>query len=216
MDPFGTAQPAIDTAVGFDCDTPLTAVQCKAFAVARFQFAARYLSRGEEVSTDLQRAEVEAIHQAGLALVPVQHVAVAPWMPSAGLGSVLGKEAAADAEFIGCPTGVVLWLDLEGVVLGAPAAEVIAFCNNWDAEVRSAGYISGVYVGASSGLSASQLYRDLRTSHYWRSLSGSAPDVDVRGFQVNQSFGGTLAGVEYDRDVVYRDRLGDLPVWWAK
>ena len=215
MTPFGTARTAIDKSVGFDTDTALTAVSAMEFAAAGFTFACRYLSRGEEAAADLEAIEVRAIHETGLAVVPIQHVHTAPWMASGDLGLVLGQEAAQNASDIGCPAGVALWLDLEGIASACPASSVVAFCNAWDQEVRSGGFDSGLYVGAACGLTSSQLYRDLTVSKYWRSLSRSAPVVDVRGFQVIQSFGGTLGGVSYDRNAVAKDNMGDLFEWWA-
>lgn len=215
MTSFGTAAPATERALGFDCNVPLTSAQIAAFATAGFTWVARYLSRGEEASHDLQPAEVMALHAHHLAVVPVQHVAVPPWSPSEALGRVLGEEAAHNASGIGCPPGVVLWLDLEGVSVRSEPHDVIAFCNIWVSEVMAAGFDAGLYVGAGCGLTSSQLYRSLTVRRYWKSLSRSSPAVDVRGFQIVQSFGATLAGVEYDRDVIVKDHLSDLPVWWA-
>lgn len=215
MEPFGTARTATDKAIGFDTDAALTAVSAMAFAAAGFTFAARYLSRGEESARDLQALEVRALHACGIALVPVQHVAPPFWHPSPALGEVLGREAAENAAEIGCPQGATIWVDLEGVASDCTAVDIAGFCNHWTAAVRKAAYDAGVYVGVPSGLNSSQLYRLLSVQKYWRSLSGSTPAVDVRGYQIFQSFGGTLAGIDYDKDVIKKDALGGLPVWWA-
>jgi hypothetical protein len=215
MQAFGFAREAVDGALGFDTAAHLSAAQAKAFAAAGFTWAARYISRGEESARDLQPAEVHALFDAGLALVVVQHVALSPWHPSEDLGRVLGDEARQDARTIGCPSGVALWLDLEGVAASCPTAEVVAFCNAWSAEVALGDYPAGVYVGANCGINGTDLYRKLSLKRYWRSMSRSSPIVDVRGFQIVQSFGSSLDGIEYDRDVIRRDALGDLPVWWA-
>lgn len=215
MEPFGSARAATDGALGFDCDAPLTAVQMMAFASAGYHWVARYLSRGEEAASDLAAVEVHGIHAVGMAVVPVQHVAVAGWYASAALGRTLGEWARQNAASIGCPAGVTLWLDLEGVAFRCPASDIIAFCNAWTAEVQPGGYGTGLYVGASCGLTSAQLYHALSVRRYWRSLSRSSPDVDVRGFQISQSAGGTLSGVVFDRDVVSKDAFGDLPIWWV-
>lgn len=215
MEAFGTAKTATVGALGFDCDVVLTPVEAMAFAEAKFTWVARYLSRGSEATHDLQAVEVRAIHTVGMAVAPVQHVAPAGWTASPGLGLVLGQEAAHNAAGIGCPPTVTLWLDLEGVAPSCPASAVIGFCNAWTTAVEGAGYGSGLYVGANCGLTGSQLYRDLSVRAYWRSLSRSAPVVERRGFQIVQSFGGILAGVSYDRDVVARDALGDVPIMWG-
>lgn len=215
MEPFGTARLATEGAVGFDCAATLHSGAIAAFAAAGFTFACRYVSRGEESSRDLQASEVAALHAHGLAVVVVQHVAVAPWTPSADLGLTLGHEAAADAVGIGCPAGVVLWADLEGVAASVKPSEILGFCNSWCSAVEAKGYESGIYVGANCGLNATELYRLLTVRRYWKSLSRAAPSVDVRGFQIIQKFGGTLAGIDYDRDTIAKDGLGSLPVWWA-
>lgn len=215
MNPFGLARVATDGALGFDCDTPLTAVQAMAFANAGYRWCARYLSRGEEAASDLEAVEVHAIHAVGIAVVPVQHVAVAGWYASAALGRTLGEWARQNAAQIGCPAGVTLWLDLEGVAPRCPASDIIAFCNAWTAEVQPGGHGTGLYVGASCGLTSAQLYHALSTKRYWRSLSHSTPDVDVRGYQIHQNSGGMLSGVAFDRDVITKDALGSLPVLWA-
>jgi hypothetical protein len=215
MEPFGTARLATEGAVGFDCAATLHGGAIAAFAAAGFSFACRYVSRGEETAADLQASEVAALHAHGLAVVVVQHVARPPWTPSADLGLTLGHEAAADAAGIGCPAGVVLWLDLEGVGPGVKASATIGFCNSWFAQVEAAGYGAGLYVGVPCGLTSSELYRDLTVTKYWRSLSRSTPPVDVRGSMIQQSLGSVLSGVPYDRDHITKDRLGDLFNWWA-
>lgn len=215
MEPFGAARTATDRASGFDCDTALTAVTAMQFAAAGFTWAARYLSRGEEIASDLEAIEVRALHTCGISVVPVQHVAVPPWEASVDLGQVLGAEAKDNAALIGCPSGVTLWLDLEGVAPSCPASAIVGFCNAWTAAVEAGGYTSGLYVGIGCGLTSSQLYRDLAVTRYWKSLSRSAPTVDVRGFQIVQTAGSILADIGYDRDVVGKDALGDLPTWWA-
>jgi hypothetical protein len=215
MEPFGAARTAIDKSIGFDCDIVLTAVSAMEFAAAGFTWAGRYLSRGEETSSDLEAIEVQALHTCGISVIPVQHVAVPPWEASVDLGQVLGAEAKDNAALIGCPAGVTLWLDLEGLAPSCPASAIIGFCNAWTAQVEAAGYSAGLYVGIGCGLTSSQLYRDLAVTRYWKSLSPSAPTVDVRGFQIVQSAGSILAEIGYDRDVIVKDALGDLPAVWA-
>ena len=213
MDPFGTAQTATAGALGFDCDVPLTSPEIMSFAAAGFTWAARYLSRGEEASHDLQAVEVHALHTSGLSVVSVQHVAAPGWVASVALGHTLGREAASNASQIGCPLGVTLWLDLEGVTPGFK--EIVGFCNAWSAEVTAGGFSDGLYVGANCGLNSSQLYRMLTVSRYWRSLSRTAPSVDVRGFQIVQSLGAMIDDVQYDKDYIKKDNLNGLPIWWA-
>jgi hypothetical protein len=83
-----------------------------------------------------------------------------------------------------------VFLDLEGVKNGVSAIDVIDFCNAWFAEVEGVGYETGVYVGAAPGLTADQLYWNLRTKHYWKggssSKAGVPDDIPHRGYQLVQ------------------------------
>ena len=95
-----------------------------------------------------------------------------------------------------------VWLDLEGVRHSAAAQDVIEYCNAWFEQVETAGYTTGIYVGASAILSGDQLFFNLRTKHYWK--SGSAvPDIPHRGYQMIQRIvpGDSVAGVLIDRNL---------------
>lgn len=200
----------------FDCDAPLSGSAIAAFK-SRFSGAARYLSRANgQGRRDLSLSEARLILAAGLAIVPVQHVAIAGWMPSAELGTVNGRAAALNAASVGCPAGVNVWLDLEGVSPHATADVVVAHCEAWFGEVRKAGYEPGLYVGTPCGLDAVDLYHRLSVKHYWHAGSSSAPIPVVRGVQILQRIANqVLAGIHYDSNTVQMDNKGDLPVWWV-
>ena len=210
----GAAPPG---APGFDADTVLTAQTAAAFAANGFAFAIRYLSRSTpEAAGDLSATETAAILGAGLALMAVQHVAPQGWVPSLSLGRANGTAAAANAKQVGLPPGMCLWLDLEGVAASTPATAVIAYCNRWFRAVSDAGYLPGLYVGASCGLTSEQLGRDLTCRYYWQSGS-TVPDVAGAGYCMVQtiSTGFDIAGVAYDRDMVQADARGATPIWAA-
>jgi len=212
----GTVQAASSGAVGFDCDTKLTADSASAFAAAGFRFAIRYLTRdAPEAESDLTTQEALDILGAGLALMAVQHVAPAGWVPSAGLGTEQGGYAAANAMLVGLPPGVSVWLDLEGVAAGTPSSDVAAYCNAWYAPVAEAGYVPGLYVGSGDILDGDELFEDLAFTLFCQSGS-DVPDVATYGYCMVQTIAGdVLDGVAYDSDVVQPDDLCALPFWLA-
>lgn len=213
----GSVQAAPSGALGFDCNTVLTATTAAAFATSGFTFAVRYLSRtSPQGSGNLTTAEAQTILQAGLAVMAVQHVQAAGWVPSQALGTQYGQAAAANAQAVGLPPGINLWLDLEGVASGTAASTIIDYCNAWFAAVTVAGYVPGLYVGANSGLTSAQLYDDLTCQYYWQSGS-SVPQVAVRGYCMVQTISDAYVvdGVAYDKDVTQTDNLGNTPLWLA-
>ena len=208
-------QSATNGTLGFDCDTVLTSNTAQAFITAGFKFAIRYLSLASLPQLgDLNATEVYIILQSGLALMAVQHVAYAGWLPSVGLGHQNGSNAASCAFASGLPAGITIWLDLEGVNSSARAADVIAYCNAWCAAVSTSGYMPGLYVGANSILTGDQLYWDLTVTEYWQSGS-TVPAVTTRGYCMVQTINNSLQidGVAYDKDVIQTDALGGTPIW---
>jgi hypothetical protein len=202
-------------AVGFDTDTVLTSATAAAFVQAKFHFAIRYLSRGStESSSDLTSGEAASILEAGLALMAVQHASSSGWVPTSQLGTQYGQTAAQNAASVGLPSGMLLWLDLEGVATGSDAIAVSAYCNAWFTAVAAAGYLPGLYVGAGSVLNADQL-EALEVQYFWK--SGSNVAYPSTGFCMVQSINSSyvLDGVAYDRDMVQDDNLGNTPLCLA-
>ncbi|HEY9662798.1 MAG TPA: DUF1906 domain-containing protein [Allocoleopsis sp.] len=200
----GVVQSAPSGRVGFDTDTQLNFATAKLFRQSGYDFCLRYLSLGNENSYDLDHDEAQAILNGGLALMPVQHVRYAGWMPDVALGTQTGKTAADNTIQVGFPTKVNVWLDLEGISPSATAADVIAYCNSWFDAVAGVGYLPGLYVGANSILDGKQLYSSLKFQHYWHSLS-IVPNVSVRGYQMIQSDGGTVHGIGIDKNMTQAD-----------
>lgn len=200
----GLVQSAPTGSIGFDTDTQLNLDLAKRFRQSGYQFCLRYLSLEAENSYDLDHDEAQAILDAGLALMPVQHVRYAGWSPDASLGTQTGNNAADNMLRIGFPSRVNAWLDLEGIDPDAAAKDVIDYCNSWYDAVAQPGYLPGLYVGANSILDSQQLYSDLRFQHYWHSLS-IVPDVAVRGYQMIQSDGGTVHGISIDKNLTQAD-----------
>ena len=200
----GTVQSAPSGLVGFDTDTKLDSATAKLFRQSGYHFCLRYISLDSESNYDLTRDEAQAILDAGLALMPVQHVRYAGWMPDAVLGTKTGQNAADNAIQVGFPAGINVWLDLEGISPDATGEAVIVYCNSWSNAVAKVGYLPGLYVGANSILDSQQLYDNLEFQHYWHSLS-IVPNVAVRGYQMVQSDGGTIHGVGIDKNLTQAD-----------
>ena len=151
---------------------------------------------------------------AGLALMPVQHVAPENWSPSQALGTRNGKNAAKHAQQIGFPEGVNVWLDLEGAKASTPHETMIAYCNAWFAEIEEAGFVPGVYVGARAILTGNDLFWRSTTKHYWKSGS-RIPDIPHRGYQLIQSIirNDKIDGVAIDRNLTKNDNFGGSVQW---
>lgn len=203
---------------GFDTNSVLTQSLATAFREMGFQFCIRYLSRSTpQAGGDLSSEEAQAILDGGLSLMAVQHVMKPGWVPSVALGEQFGGAAATNAQSIGFPPAVTVWLDLEGIRSGVESENVIGYCNAWFDAVARAGYGPGIYVGANCALSGDELFWRLRTKHYWRSGS-SVPDIPHRGYQLVQRISplpDSVNGVEIDRDLCMPDVLGETATWLA-
>lgn len=200
----------------FDCNDPLTPAQCSSFRAAGYRAAIRYVPRVIQHDYDLTPEEAERILKAGLALGIVQHVAPENWMPTARLGADYGHVAAMQAQFCGVPMGVNIWCDLEGVKLGTAPADIIGFLNSWWMEVAHFGYLPGLYVGWHAGLTAQQLFSNLRFQYYWSAYNLNADQVPaVRGVCMKQGTELRLAGMKFDPDVCTTDQLGNRATFLA-
>jgi hypothetical protein len=204
---------------GFDANTPLSSATARQLRDAGFGFCIRYLTRDRgQLPHDLTPEEAVHILDAGLGLMAVQHVQPEGWHPSGALGATYGGNAVANAQQVGLPAGVNLWLDLEGVAAGTTPAIVMEFCNAWFDAVTAAGYESGVYVGANAILSGDDLYWRLKTRHYWKSGS-NVPNIPHRGYQLVQRIvagGDVQAGISIDRNVTSTDALGGAVQWLSR
>jgi len=210
------AASATESARGFDVDVPLTQADATAYRANGFDFCIRYVGRdaGDQGERELSGPEAQSIFAGGLALMVVQHPLDAGTPPTANLGTQYGQTGASYARDAGIPDRVNLWLDLEGLADNVSADAVVAYCNAWFAAVEKAGYTPGLYVGAGCGLDAHDLYYRLTTTHYWQSLSGSAPDVAVRGYQLKQSSSPQiLPDQPIDLDIAMADALGGTAIW---
>jgi hypothetical protein len=200
-------------AIGFDLNRKINRASARQFFADGYRFCLRYISRAtdHEAHHDLTEDEAQTIVDAGLALMAVQHFAGDPWVPSVQLGAEYGRNAASNAAQAGLPDGVNVFLDLEGIARGTPTADVIGYCNAWFAAVETAGYETGVYVGANAILDGEELYFNLKTKHYWKSGS-RVPDIAHRGYQMTQF----IRAGHIDRNVTKNDNFGGTVMWLTK
>lgn len=126
----GSVKTATAGVSGFDANVPMTAERAQAFKNAGYAFCIRYVPRMASLNAgNLTNAEALIILNAGLALMPVQHVALPGWQPNTSLGTAYGNYAASYArDIVGLPPGVNVWCDLEGVAAGTDPQSVIAYC----------------------------------------------------------------------------------------
>ena len=190
-----------------DCVTKLTAASARALRAAGADGAIRYLG-------SLDAAELDAILEAGLGLMPVCYEAhPQDWLPTSVLGQLDGALAVDHAHGAGILPGTSLWCDLEA--MGGSAADTIAYAVAWCAEVEPAGFVPGGYIGSGVTLSTEQLYA-LPFRGYWHSLS-EVPNVARVGYQLVQLYPTThLAGIEVDIDFSQHDKAGRAPQWMIR
>lgn len=193
--------------LGFDTTEVLNAVSANNYINKGYKFCVRYVGRGTGKSSfvDINQSEAQTIVDAGLALTVVQHPLASGWAPTETMGSDFGNYAALAAGKAGLLPSMNMWLDLEGVKDGAPSSDIIAYCNAWFEEVEKLGFVSGIYIGASPGLTADQLYWDLKTKHYWKGGSsakaGVPDDIPNRGYQLIQRISNPGTPSEFDSNV---------------
>lgn len=208
---------------GFDCNTVLSAPAAAAFFKHGYRFAVRYIPRTTTPHAwDISLPEIERLHTAGLAVMPVQHVeSDSSWLPTLQKGVDYGRAAVAACCAIRIPRQTTVWLDLEGVDRSVPASTIIAYCNAWFTEVAVSGFTPGIYIGWHCGLTPDELYARLKFRQYWGAYNLNADQEPAkRGLMMRQHAAKPAdrpAGltIAIDTDTVNADRLGDLPFAFA-
>jgi hypothetical protein len=207
-----------DGSKGFDANQRITKAMAADAVAKGYAFAMRYVRRAAPNGFDLSPAELSDLTSAGLAVGVVQHVARPGWVPSRNLGAGYGAIAAEEARSVGFPPGVTVFCDLEGISSLAKPSDTIAFANAWHEQVAFAGYHAGLYVGDSCGLTAEQLYRNLRFDCYWLAYNLSSDQVPViRGGCMRQHIAHApdwITGLDsqtMDLDTVQADAKGGTP-----
>lgn len=118
------------------------------------------------------------------------------------------SRAIARLQALGIPTGVTVWLDVEGMNLD-PMTTIVKI-DAWANAIAAAGYEAGLYVGAGCPLTSTQLSW-LAVTRYWHSCSIALEPG--RGYCVIQLRPNdvTIAGRDVDINVIQPDYRGDLP-----
>jgi hypothetical protein len=203
---------------GFDANQRITSAQARDAVHKGYRFAVRYVRRAATNAYDVTAGEIAGLLQAGLGLMLVQHVALPGWHATADLGRQYGQTAVLEAARAGYPRGCQLWCDLEGVSPEVPASWVIGYCNAWYAAVALGDFRPGLYVGDSCGLTADQLYRNLRFDAYWSAYNLNRDQYPaVRGVQMRQKVAtleDLIVGLTNDKmdvDVISADARGGTP-----
>jgi len=204
--------------IGFDTTDRLNPATAKQYYNKGYRFCVRYIARdGKSKYDDLIETEAQAIVNSGMALMAVQHPLAEGWVPTEMMGRSFGSGAAKFAGDAGLPLGVTVWLDLEGVKAGTADIAVIDYCNAWFAEVAAVGYTTGVYIGASPGITPDQMYWNLKTKSYWKggssAKSGVPDDIPHRGYQLIQHIQNPGKPNEFDSNVTKIDSFGSSVMW---
>ena len=196
MGTVGTAKLARIRAIGIDTvqvlsDTFVSILK----ADPAIEYVARYLDT-------LTPEEVTRVHAAGLSILPLTYANEFDPAPR------LQKLAA-----LGCPQGVTTILDVESVHL--LPADTIARINAWARAFKGVQLDPGGYVGAGSGLTASQ-WTQLAVDRYMLSCSivpePSEGYAVLQLFPPNQHLGG---GLVVDWEVAQHDYEGRSVMLWA-
>ena len=192
-----------------DTGYPCSASVVTAVTASRILGIGRYVPLpGLAGHRDISVDELARITGAGLACWLVQHVRFPGWDPGAHDGAVDAQAALAAAKAAGYPSGAHLFLDLEGIT--GSGTSTAAFADAWSGAVTAAGYLAGLYVGYAVPLSPQQLYELPGYDCYWSDAGHRL--AATRSFAIEQGHSVTIAGVEFDTDIVVPDALGGLPV----
>ena len=215
---MGRAILAVPGLRGFDCNLVVTASDAIAFKKHGYDFAVRYLPRVAAKTNDLNRVEFLGLHNAGLAVMAVQHVeSDTAWNPTPEKGLLYGNGAVSAANHVGLAPATCIWLDLEGVSLRTGKADIIQYCKNWFKTIANSGYTPGIYVGWHARLNSQELWK-LPFRHYWSAYNLNVDQYPaVRGPQMFQTAARETdypiaIRTEIDINTIKPDKLGGLPM----
>ncbi len=154
---------------------------------------------------------VAGVLAAGLGFMPVTF---------GGRATFDGAAAVQACQALGLPTGVTVWLDLEGgELLKVPAQVVAQRVNAWAETMNAAGFEPGLYLGAPQPFTAEELYA-LKVRRYWKAPSrifdrnGQVSAGPACGFCVYQLWpqgNWRDSGVFVDVNFVQQDFRGRVP-----
>lgn len=198
------AKPMPVGSLGVDCVTSLNVADCHALSELGVKFVGKYLGH-------VSVSELGAILDSGMSMLAIGGYA-RPIGWSNATGTADAATALGAAKALGLPTGVHVFLDLEGGNMPADAAT--AYAEAWAAVVAGEGFVPALYAGAGCPLDGAQLYA-LPHKLYWAPCTPSY--VPKCGFAVVQLHPGDqqVAGIEVDFDAVQEDYDGRLPIMTA-
>jgi hypothetical protein len=158
----------------------------------------------------LSPARLALILDAGLGYVPVS---------LAGEYEDGPVDELAQLRALGIPSGVVVWLDLEGMrAFRADPETLIAKIDAWADAIAAAGYVPGLYVGVPQPLTSAELTA-LHVVRYWRgqgsirdrhnALAEPGPGWCMVQFYPSVTRGGVLV----DANMVGQDYRARVPTW---
>jgi hypothetical protein len=159
------AQPgAVFTGLGFDACSAPSGAQMTAWSASPYRALGVYIG-GAEVAcpqSNLTAAWVSAESAAGWHLIPTYVGLQAPGnscrcaafsaADAAAQGTAAAVDAVEHAQALGIGTGNPIYFDLEAYTRGSASPTVLEFLSAWTVELHFAGYLSGVYSSADSGI----------------------------------------------------------------
>ena len=135
------------------------------------------------------------------------------------------KDEVAQLRALAIPAGCTVWLDLEGLdAWKTNPVDLMRLINDWASDIKVAGWVPGLYVGAPQPLSGVEIYA-LGVYRYWlgigRCVDRTGKDAyPARGWCMRQDWHGQKNGMVWrdtqvfvDTNSVQCDHRGNLPAW---
>lgn len=139
------------------------------------------------------------------------------------------KDGAADEvaqlKALGIPRGATVWLDLEGLdAWNTPPAALMRLINSWAYDIKTNGWMPGLYVGAPQPLNSAELF-SLGVLRYWlgigRCVDKTGKDAyPACGWCMRQDWHGQTNGIMWkstgvfvDTNSIQCDHQGRVPSW---
>jgi len=170
-----------NNALGFDAASDQSSADISCMKGAGYTYEVLYVNINSDWASTYS-----ALNSNGMQAVLQQGHVNDAFFQDPATGTSTGKDNAAAARSVNYPQGADFFLDVEGTTAGE--STLIAWVNNWAAQIKAAGYVPGVYSGAGANLTSSDLapatLPDVKV--YWQSESTSAPDP-AQGYVIVQS-----------------------------
>lgn len=180
---------------GIDCATPLTAVTAKALYDAGQRFAGRYMVPESYGYKALKKDEAQAIHQAGLAILPCWETTGRRSLGGAAYGTEDGRRALERALYLGIPEGTVLYFaecdfDVPASSYDAVEAYILAA-----AFALGGRYRAGLYGSFSV---VEEMHRRGACGHFWQCVAWSGGKISDAALTYQSAGNQSLAGISVD------------------